>query len=133
MVFPTCTTIAGACRHAGQHAVSRRFQFQHHFVGFDFREWLALGDRVAFFLKPRDDFAGFLRHLERRHDDADGHLAGDHLFIRALASTIIDDALAGFGIVLARGWQRTIHSEVMGARDQKLFSRNRVITSDLFP
>ena len=56
-----------------ENAVGGRFHFDDRFVGFDFEERLALGDAVAFLLPPGEELAGFLRHLEGGHDNAEGH------------------------------------------------------------
>ncbi len=56
--------------HARQDSVGRRFNFHDGLVGFDFQQRLALGNGVAFFFSPGDQFAGFLSHLERGHYDA---------------------------------------------------------------
>ena len=68
----------------------------------------------AFFFSPGQKLAGFLRHLERGHDDADGHefserretaaqLGDSTPSVLALASTISTHALAGSGR-RARAW-----------------------------
>jgi hypothetical protein len=49
------------------------FDLDHRLIGFDFEERLALGDALAFFFSPGQEFAGFLRHFERGHYDADRH------------------------------------------------------------
>jgi hypothetical protein len=59
----------------GEYAVGGRFHFEDRFVGFHFEQHLALADRLALLLQPRNELAGFLRHLERRHDNADRHRA----------------------------------------------------------
>jgi len=59
---------------AGEDAVLRGFDFHDGLVGFDFEEHLAFFDLLPLFLQPRHELAGFLRHLERRHDDAYRHL-----------------------------------------------------------
>jgi hypothetical protein len=58
---------------SGEDAVGGRFHFHHGFVGFDFEKGIAFGDAVAIFFPPGDELAGFLRHLEGGHDNAEGH------------------------------------------------------------
>ena len=50
-----------------------RLDLDDRLVGLDLEQHLALLDLLAFLLLPRDELARFLRHLERRHHDADGH------------------------------------------------------------
>ena len=40
---------------------------------FHFQQRLALGDLLAFLLEPGDELAGFLRHFQCGHDNANGH------------------------------------------------------------
>src|SRR5579872_5432340 len=60
-------------RNSREHAVSRSFDFHHGFVGFDFEKRFALGYAIAFLFAPSNELAGFLRHLEGGHDNAEGH------------------------------------------------------------
>ena len=57
----------------GKDAIRGRFDFNNSLIGFDFEEDLAFRDGFAFFLDPRNDFSGFLRHLQRRHHNANSH------------------------------------------------------------
>jgi len=68
---------AGLRLDARQDAVAGRFDLDDRFVGLDLDERLALGDVIAFLLSPREQLAGFLRHLERRHHDAQRHDIAD--------------------------------------------------------
>ena len=58
---------------ARKDAVGRRFHFDHRLVGFYFEERLPFGDAVALLLPPSEELAGFLRHLEGGHYNAEGH------------------------------------------------------------
>jgi hypothetical protein len=58
---------------ASQHTFTRRFDLHHRFVSLNFKQRLALADSVAFLLQPGNELAGFLRHFESGHDNADGH------------------------------------------------------------
>ena len=57
----------------GKNSVGGSFDFHDCFVGFDFEERLALRDAVALLLPPGKELAGFLRHLESGHYNAEGH------------------------------------------------------------
>src|SRR5690606_13314551 len=59
-------------------------------VGLDLEEHLALLDGVAFLLEPRDELAGLLRHLERRH-----HYAGCHRSPGYVRATVTSGRLTG--------------------------------------
>ena len=59
--------------HPGENAFAGGFDFDHGLIGFHFQQRFALGNAFAFLLLPGDELAGFLRHLQRGHDDADGH------------------------------------------------------------
>jgi hypothetical protein len=60
-------------RDSREDAVGRRFDFDDGFVGFNFEERLPFGDAVTFLLPPGNELAGFLRHLESGHNNAEGH------------------------------------------------------------
>ncbi len=73
---------ASGCLDSGQNSVGRCFYFDDRFVGFDFEERFALGDTVTLLLAPGEELAGFLRHLQGWHYDAEGHscLVGEGCF-----------------------------------------------------
>jgi hypothetical protein len=60
-------------RDTAEHTVARGLDLDHRLVGLDLEEQLAFLDRLPFFLQPLNELARFLRHLERRHHDADRH------------------------------------------------------------
>jgi hypothetical protein len=66
----------GLLLYTSQHAITRRLDLHDGFVGFYFKERLALTDAVAFFLFPGDELSSLLRHFESGHDNADGHRFG---------------------------------------------------------
>src|SRR5207248_1478703 len=47
--------------------------FHHRFVGFNLQQRFAFAHTLAFFFSPRQQFPGFLRHLQRRHHHTDCH------------------------------------------------------------
>ena len=131
---------AGLRCDAGENAVGGRFDFHHRFIGFDFEKRLAFGDAVAFFLSPGNELAGFLRHLESGHDNAEGH----NVFIRgrlkrtfapwpSVRNSYALGFRAGFdhfaapcagrSFGFARGGQRSVDGEIVRARDQQFFGR----------
>ena len=59
--------------YSGKNSFRRRFNLYNRFVGFDFEERLTFGDAVPFLFAPGNELAGFLRHLEGGHYDAEGH------------------------------------------------------------
>ena len=117
-----------------ENPVSRSFHFHYGFVGFYFEERLALGDAVTFLLAPGDELAGFLRHLEGGHHNAEGHSGWG----RAARPSVRDSYALGLGAAFrssrsrralgeslrfrARG-ERAIHGEVVRAGDEKFFRR----------
>src|SRR5260370_13940247 len=52
---------------------SRRFHLDNRLIGLDFKQRLTLSHAFAFFLSPRQELPGFLRHVERRHHHTDRH------------------------------------------------------------
>jgi hypothetical protein len=58
---------------SSQNAIRRTFHFQYSFVGFHFEKRLTFAYTLAFPLPPGHQLAGFLRHLERGHHNAEGH------------------------------------------------------------
>jgi hypothetical protein len=58
---------------ARQNTIGGRFDFDYRFIRFDFKERFAFRDAVAFLLPPAEKLAGFLRHLEGGHHNAEGH------------------------------------------------------------
>src|SRR5581483_1095190 len=49
------------------------FNLDNSLIGLDLEQRFALGNGLAFFLQPRNDLPGFLRHFQRRHHYASCH------------------------------------------------------------
>jgi hypothetical protein len=58
---------------AAENAVAARFDLDHGLVGLDLEEHLAFLDLISSLLLPGNQLACLLRHLERRHHDANRH------------------------------------------------------------
>ena len=46
---------------------------EHGFVSLEFQKWFAFNHTIALYLPPGNKLAGFLRHLESGHYDAESH------------------------------------------------------------
>jgi len=58
---------------SGEDAVGGSLDFDNRFVGFNFEEGLAFDHAIAFLLAPGNELAGFLRHFQCGHYNAEGH------------------------------------------------------------
>src|SRR5580765_5416886 len=65
--------VARFCGDAGKDAIGRGLDFHDGLIGLDLEEHLAFSNLLTLLFQPRDELARFLRHLERRHHDADSH------------------------------------------------------------
>jgi hypothetical protein len=65
--------VAGLRVYTRENAIRWRLNLKHRFVGFYFQQWLTLSHTVALHLAPSDKLAGFLRHFESGHDNAESH------------------------------------------------------------
>ena len=112
-------------RDSDQNAIPWRLNFDHRFVGFNFKQRFAFLYRFAFFFPPRQQLPGFLRHFKGRHYHTDSHKffggldgpsvrSGDALPFCA-GFHHFHHLLAGGSFILARGGQWTVHGMVVRA------------------
>ncbi len=111
-----------------ENAIGRRFHFDYRFVGFDLEQRFAFGNVLAFLFAPGDELAGFLRHLKRGHDNAEGHSDCSGAVpdeTRRVISRSPGTTEPGFHIPPLRGWSLTNHGSSFD--DGPSFSRFRFV------